>query len=238
MRAGYPVLYNLDFHRNWEEIGQGFVDLVVSDPPYGSQTRLYPSDEKPNFANLSWILHQLLAPWGAIALIHPPRLTSEIEIELNKYFKPTFQEFWLKPSAMAKAKDRPKPDIDVVTVFHRIGSARKNHVFNWESVAEVKKPYVRHNKNRRNSTMTSLKRRIDINEHGRRYPSSLIEVVNRPAMTNTEKEGVSQPFQKSIAAVTRLVRLLSNPADLVLDPYAGSGTTLVAAGLCGRRSIG
>jgi site-specific DNA-methyltransferase (adenine-specific) len=36
----------------------------------------------------------------------------------------------------------------------------------------------------------------------------------------------------------RIVRALSSPGDIVLDPYAGSGTTLAVAARTGRRFIG
>jgi site-specific DNA-methyltransferase (adenine-specific) len=36
----------------------------------------------------------------------------------------------------------------------------------------------------------------------------------------------------------RLIRLLSDPGDLVLDPFVGSGTTAVAAASLGRRFVG
>jgi len=86
--------------------------------------------------------------------------------------------------------------------------------------------------------MTTKKRRVDINESGLRYPSSLIQVLNRPAMTKKERIDVFHPMQKDLAAVGRLIRLLSHPGDLVLDPYLGSGTTLVAAAITGRRGLG
>jgi site-specific DNA-methyltransferase (adenine-specific) len=35
-----------------------------------------------------------------------------------------------------------------------------------------------------------------------------------------------------------LIKLYSYPDDLVLDPFVGSGTTLLASGHLGRRSVG
>ena len=46
------------------------------------------------------------------------------------------------------------------------------------------------------------------------------------------------PTQKPEAMLDRLIRASTDPGDLVLDCYAGSGSTLVAAARAGRRFIG
>jgi len=46
------------------------------------------------------------------------------------------------------------------------------------------------------------------------------------------------PFEKPLSLIERLVRIYSNPGDLVLDPFCGSGTTLVACQNLGRRVVG
>lgn len=46
------------------------------------------------------------------------------------------------------------------------------------------------------------------------------------------------PTQKPLRLVSDLLRLHSNSDDLILDPYAGTGTTLAAAKRMGRRAIG
>lgn len=46
------------------------------------------------------------------------------------------------------------------------------------------------------------------------------------------------PTEKNINLLKRIVEASSNPGDLVLDCFAGSGTTLVAAEMLGRRWIG
>ena len=52
------------------------------------------------------------------------------------------------------------------------------------------------------------------------------------------RERTGYPSQKPEALLARLVTALSNPGDLVLDPYAGSGTTLAVAVKGGRRFVG
>jgi DNA modification methylase len=46
------------------------------------------------------------------------------------------------------------------------------------------------------------------------------------------------PTQKPLALIEKLVRDFTDPGDLILDPFAGSGTTGVAAIRLGRRFIG
>lgn len=55
---------------------------------------------------------------------------------------------------------------------------------------------------------------------------------------STERTGY--PTQKPVALLTRLLELASNPGDIVLDAFVGSGTTLYAAEICEspRRWIG
>lgn len=46
------------------------------------------------------------------------------------------------------------------------------------------------------------------------------------------------PTEKNIEMLKLIVKVGSNQGDLVLDAFAGSGTTLLAAGLLGRQAIG
>lgn len=51
-------------------------------------------------------------------------------------------------------------------------------------------------------------------------------------------QGGGHPTTKPLPMVTQFVRMFTNPGDLILDPFAGSGTTLRAAKDEGRRAIG
>ena len=46
------------------------------------------------------------------------------------------------------------------------------------------------------------------------------------------------PTQKSVHILRPLIEAFTQPGDLVLDPFAGSGSTCVAARVAGRRTIG
>ena len=46
------------------------------------------------------------------------------------------------------------------------------------------------------------------------------------------------PTEKALSVLEPLIRSFSRPEDLILDAFAGSGSTLVAAALSGRRYLG
>jgi site-specific DNA-methyltransferase (adenine-specific) len=59
-----------------------------------------------------------------------------------------------------------------------------------------------------------------------------------PRVCGTFKERTGHPCQMPEALLERVVLASSNPGDLVLDPFAGSGTTLAVAKRLGRNYVG
>ena len=57
-------------------------------------------------------------------------------------------------------------------------------------------------------------------------------------LTSCAKERLDYPTQKPLALYARMIKASSNQHDIVLDPFAGSGTTLDAAESLGRKWIG
>ena len=66
----------------------------------------------------------------------------------------------------------------------------------------------------------------------------LSNVWDIPYLNPKAEERVGYPTQKPLALLERIIRLGSDPGDVVLDPFCGSGTTLVAAKLLDREFIG
>jgi len=80
-----------------------------------------------------------------------------------------------------------------------------------------------------------------------RYKRYLDEMRGQPVTDNwddiehlhgSNKEKLPYPTQKPVALLERILDLSSNPGDLVLDPFCGCGTTIVAAEKLSRRWVG
>jgi site-specific DNA-methyltransferase (adenine-specific) len=59
-----------------------------------------------------------------------------------------------------------------------------------------------------------------------------------PAARKSEKRHGKHPTQKPVELVARCLRASTNPDDLIVDPFAGTGATGVAALSLGRRFLG
>jgi len=63
-------------------------------------------------------------------------------------------------------------------------------------------------------------------------------VANNAAAVLRTAEAHWHPCRRPLDTVSYLVSIATEPDDVILDPFAGSGTTLVAAQALGRRAIG
>ncbi|MDH4224080.1 MAG: DNA methyltransferase [Deltaproteobacteria bacterium] len=73
---------------------------------------------------------------------------------------------------------------------------------------------------------------------GGRRGVPISDVWDIPLLNPKARERVGYPTQKPVLLLERVIELVTSPGDVVLDPFCGSGTTLVAATLLGRRYIG
>lgn len=66
----------------------------------------------------------------------------------------------------------------------------------------------------------------------------MTDVWRLPAIGRWEKSCGKHPTQKPLALLTRIILASTDERDWILDPFAGSSTTGIAANLCGRRYLG
>lgn len=98
------------------------------------------------------------------------------------------------------------------------------------------------------ATWGDRKQRAVTDASGRRLRSSTTEEASQGTplgdvwevsiVAPVAKERTGYPTQKPEALLERLIRACTDPGDLVLDPYMGSGTSLAVALRLGRRALG
>ena len=97
-------------------------------------------------------------------------------------------------------------------------------------------------------TWGDRKQRAVVGTNGRRVRSSSTEEISRgvplgdvweiPIVAPVARERTGYPTQKPEALMQRWIATCSDPGDVILDPYMGSGTTLKVAADLGRHAIG
>lgn len=103
------------------------------------------------------------------------------------------------------------------------------------SQKRMKKLYEK-NKIVKSSTGKSLSQKMYLDEAKGRPVDNLWDDINRISPTSSERLGY--PTQKPLALLERLIQASSNLGDLVLDPFCGCGTTIMAAQKLKRRWVG
>ena len=98
------------------------------------------------------------------------------------------------------------------------------------------------------ATWGTRKQRAVVGDDGRRTRSSRTEDATPGAplgdvwdigiVAPVSRERTGYPTQKPELLLERLVQACTDPDDLVLDPYLGSGTTAAVCARHGRRMIG
>ncbi len=63
-------------------------------------------------------------------------------------------------------------------------------------------------------------------------------VINRPLNGSVERAEAGHPTPKPSALLNQIVADFTDPGETILDPFIGSGTTLIAAKRLGRKAIG
>ena len=66
----------------------------------------------------------------------------------------------------------------------------------------------------------------------------MTDVWTMPAIARWEKSCGKHPTQKPLSVLIRIILASTNVNEWILDPFAGSSTTGIAANLCGRKFLG
>lgn len=203
------------------EMGDATVDLIVTDPPYEI------GDLPPFLVEL----RRVLKPSGSLYCFGDKRMVARAWYsQVEHLFPSTDLLSWYYKNS-PKPKGRWRMSMQLIIYAYGSGS-----VFNED---DVRVPYNESTKKLHGRKRPSSGRLSACSEYDTSKGALPRDVLEAPALLgHLAKQRHGHPDQKPLDLIKRLILASSNEGDLVLDPFAGTGTTLVAANLLGRHSIG
>lgn len=218
------------FLNNWQailpSIPDNSVDLLLTDPPYATTGIKW---DKPVDWTAFWIeIHRVCKINSAMVFFASGKFVPIlINSNLTNY---RYELIWEKFNSVGHldANRRPLRAHEQMLIFSR---KWKSSTYNPQKTEG--KPHKNGGQNKKPVHYKGKTRPTEEVITNLYHPRSVLKFDSR------EKDGTSRhPTAKPLDLVTWLVKSYSNPGDVVLDPFFGSGTTLAACLLTGRLGVG
>lgn len=219
------------------------VDLVFADPPFniGYQYDVY-DDRRAKADYLDWTTKwiaaatRVLKPSGAFFLAIGDEFVAEHKVRLDE--QNLTMRNWIVWHYTFGVNCAKKFNRSHAHILYYVRDP-KNYKFNPDPVRVPSARMTTYADRRANPVGklpddTWVLRPQESDDHFR--PNSDTWFVSR--VCGTFKERVSHPCQMPEAVLERIIRVATDEGDVVLDPFAGSGTTLSVAKKLGRKYLG
>ncbi|MCK9395414.1 MAG: site-specific DNA-methyltransferase [Methylobacter sp.] len=245
------------------EIMQGLkensIDMIYLDPPFFTNKRhsLSSRDRKSHYSfNDIWDTHKIYSEFILVRLIEAKRIlkdTGSIFIHCDKsanhILRLVGEEVFGEENFLS----------EIIWFYKRWSNSSNNLTPNHQNILffsktkeyKFNKIYTEYSETT-NIDQILQKRSRDVHGkaiYARDVDGSIIssdekkgvplnDVWEIPFLNPKAKERTGYPTQKPILLLDRIIEISTNEGDIVLDPFCGSGTTLVAAKLKGRKFVG
>lgn len=208
------------------------VDAVIADPPYGTTELDF--DQQPIDWAAWWVeVKRVLArPSSPVVLFSQQPFTTDLICSNRAWYRYEIVYEKTMPTGFLNAKRQPMRCHENIEVFSAAG-AEYRPVFE-TSTATVAQ--VRSHVGRYADHYGKYEMQAPYVDNGKRYPRSVWRFAQRTSSFENTK--TLHPTEKPVLLMERLVLTFSDEGALIVDPFAGSGTTGVAAIKNGRRFIG
>ena len=236
-----------------KELTPGCAQVVYLDPPFNTGVkRSYNDAFGDTTSYLAYIrpraalMHRALSPTGSMFFHCDWRASHAVKLMLDEVFA-------VAMGGTSSTYQSGGVFVNEIIWHYGLGAARakrnlmsKHDVIFWYA----KSPAYVFNQIRGAPTPAMVRKYCHLDEAGNRYLMSygrryilkggkpLDDVWDIPSISPTGNERVGYQTQKPLALLSRIVALSSNVGDLIVDPFCGSGTTLVAAQALGRSWLG
>lgn len=225
-------IYNEDCLLGVDKIQDESIDLVIADPPYclgkdyGNGSDKMKSDDFLKWTE-QWInaIIPKIKPTGSFYIFATWQYSPEIFCFIKQHMIMINEIIW----------DRRVPSMGGSTrkftsVHDNIGffAKQKNYYFD---IDPVRIPYDAETKKARTRSIFVGKKWLELG-----YNPKDIWSISRLHKIHKERE--NHPTQKPLELIERMIKSSSPENAVILDPFAGSGTTIEAAVKNNRQAIG
>jgi site-specific DNA-methyltransferase (adenine-specific) len=215
------------------------VNLIFADPPYNlnkAEWDNFESQEKYIQWSLQWIEQaaRVLKPTGSMYICGFSEILADLKPPASKFFKSCRWLIWHYKNKANLGNDWGRSHESIIHL-RKSAKAQLN-------VDSVRIPYGAH------TLKYPSHPQADSSQYGKGrrkdtwFPNPLgakpKDVFDIPTTCNGMEEKTPHPTQKPEELLRKLVLASSQVGDLVLDPFSGSGTTLVVAEQLGRKWLG
>ena len=214
------------------------VNLVFADPPYNikkAEWDTFESQEAYVKWSLLWIEQaaRALKPTGSLYVCGFSEILADIKLPSQRYFDGCRWIVW-------HYKNKANMGNDWGRSHESILHFRKSRDFTFNT-DDVRIPYGDHttkypeHPQAETSQYGNGKKQIWQPHPGGAKPRDVIEA---PILNNGMMEKTPHPTQKPEELLRKIILASSNPGDVILDPFLGSGTTAVVSEQLKRKWLG
>jgi site-specific DNA-methyltransferase (adenine-specific) len=235
------------------------IDLVYVDPPFGTQrqhrlstrdrTKEYSFDDRWNslleysdfLLERLRVLHRMLTTTGSI-FFHCDKTASHIaRFLLDDVFGATnfrSEIIWHYKRWSNSARSL-LPAHQTIFFYSKTEDYKFNTILTeYSPTTNIDQILQKRSRDKANKSVYARDQESNIIYNGAKKGVPLSDVWHIPFLNPKAKERTGYPTQKPIQLLQRIIELVTDPGDVVLDPFCGSGTALVAAQSLSRQAIG
>lgn len=232
------ILFEGDSIEWLKQVEDKSIDLIIADPPYNIKKANWDKFESQKQYiqwSMKWISEasRILKKDGTLYVCGFSEILADLKHPSMRFFKGCKWLIWYYKNKANLGKDWGRSHESILHL-------RKSNNFKM-NIDDIRIPYGRHTlkypSHPQAETSQFWNREMAVwtpHPLGAK-PRDVIEV---PTTCNGMGEKTPHPTQKPEELIRKLVLAYSNEGDIVLDPFSGSGTTLVVAAQLKRRWVG
>jgi site-specific DNA-methyltransferase (adenine-specific) len=230
MRSNGERRMSEDWEELFRELGNESVQLILTDPPYAETGNKW--DKWLDFQTFFWECERVLKPEGALVMTASTRLASKLIPMAEHLYK--YDLIWVKDNGtnVVAANHQPLRIHETILVFGRqaVTYTPNGRYMKYNPQKTVGKAYTQVSGRQSTNWKGGKVEGFETVNTGDRHPTTVNKWIRDKSRLH--------PTQKPLKMFEWLIETYSDDGDLVIDPFAGSGTTLLAAKNLNRKYLG